>query len=159
MMVTNNMFKVKVTRLDERGHQFLVMIDVNDKFAIDDDSNVSSFAEIEEALIYNAFREYGIVIKDVYWRRDDRIDVFNRSHNTSRPSAMANVKSGHVEFVDTLPASIFPERRVEPRDNYEPISESEQEAFKAALQAGRKPPPVHIGNKTYDTDMMPLGKD
>ena len=114
-------YKFKVLSLDQRGDQFLVMMDVDQST----DNQAEKLADIEGKVILTAKARFEIEVTAVYWR----IDLHGaRVRKTRAP--------GHGQ-VAALPAGNTaleaPPKKAASR--YEPIQDDEVTAFKQALAA------------------------
>ena len=120
-------YKFKVLSLDQRGDQFLVMMDVAPGLG----SQAYKLAEIETLLISSAKSLFSIYVTSVYWRMDNP------------PAAVKAVKA--VNLGISLPTAL--ESQLAPSDffkpavkkpgaqSYDPIHDDEMAAFKLALVA------------------------
>ena len=66
--VLSSAYKFKVLSLDSRGRQFLLMVDLAGH-----DSSTAALAQIESAIAQSAKTRHGIVVKAVYWRRNEQV--------------------------------------------------------------------------------------
>lgn len=123
-------YKFKVLSLDQRGDQFLVMMDVDQST----DNHAEKLAEIEAKIIQTAKARFEIMVTSVYWR----ISV----HGLQAP-ARARPAHEHAQTHHT-PAHPVAARAAEPlqvvakkptASRYEPIQDDEVAAFKNALAA------------------------
>ena len=120
-------YKFKVLSLDQRGDQFLVMMDVAPGLG----SQTYKLTEIETLLISSAKSLFGIYVASVYWRTDNR------------PVAVKAVKA--VNFGVSLPTAlesqlassevVKPAVKQSGAQRYDPIHDDEMAAFKLALVA------------------------
>lgn len=127
-------FKFKVLALDERGRQFLVMVDLAPQLGGD----TSRLSKIESQIIQTAKARYDLVITAVYWRTNDHV-AMGLPKTTATPAVFAAApKAAPVSA-----AAPLPERAAEPAlgapakasGRFEPIQADEVEAFKRALAA------------------------
>jgi hypothetical protein len=103
-------YKFKVLSLDQRGRQFLVMMDLSRELG----SESSRWSEIEVLIAQAAKARYDILVTAVYWRTSDHVVVGNPQRRPALAPAPAR------------PAAA-------PR--FEPIEAEEVAAFKKALNA------------------------
>lgn len=106
-------YKFKVLSLDQRGRQFLVMMDLSRELG----SESSRWSEIEVLIAQAAKARYDILVTAVYWRTSDHVVVGNPQ---KRPAL--------------APVPARPVAAAAPR--FEPIEAEEVAAFKKALNAG-----------------------
>jgi len=113
-------YKFKVLSLDQRGNEFLVMMDLAKTFG----RPTEQLGEIETLIIQNAKARFEITVPAVYWRIDETAVVVK-----PRPAAEA-IPSGPAPLAE---AAAKPVKPAAPR--YEPIQADEVAAFKQALMA------------------------
>ncbi len=120
-------YKFKVLSLDQRGDQFLVMMDVHPSLG----AQVEKLTESEALIVQTAKTLFGMTVTSVYWRLD-----IKPGSVTARPSA---AESRPAELHST--ATIH-EIRKPAAPRYEPIEDDEVHAFKQALVAAAASSPV-----------------
>lgn len=153
--VSSSMYKFKVMNVDERHHRFVVMIDVTKSFQTRRLNRPPSFFDIEAFIKKKAFERYGIGIEGIYWR-------VSHSESPFVPSFLPadSADPPEAEVVRTSPAALSPDVVIEsPQPAAHPfqsISELEKQAFMDAIKRGVSPPPIHVGNEEYQTDLTPL---
>lgn len=154
MEVVANMYRFKVMPVDERHHRFIAMVDVAKSFVAGAQARTKSFAAMEQAMRTAAYQRYGVVIDGIYWRVSDTEEPFERRTRASDPT-----RSGGIEpAVQRAPAttSVPPAAASLARHRYQSVSADERAAFMAALQRGKAPPLVRVGEQEYQSDLMPL---
>ena len=109
-------YKFKVLSLDQRGNEFLVMMDIAKAFG----RPMEQLGEIETLIIQNARARFEITVPAVYWRIDETAIVVK-----PKPAA---------EAAPSGPAPLA-EAPAKPKPRYEPIQADEVAAFKQALMA------------------------
>ena len=125
-------YKFKVLSLDSRGRQYLIMMDIDRRYATD----TGRLAEIEGLIAHNAKSRNDILVTSVYWRVNETVTA-----GLTRVSAPAPLSS-----VPAAPTAAAPKPR------YEPLHADEMAAFKQAL-ASASPAPgargqvVHSGRR------------
>ena len=133
-------FKFKVLALDERGRQFLVMVDLAPQLGGD----TSRLSKIESQIILTAKARYDLVITAVYWRTNDHVAMgLPRSAQTPAVFAADAPKPGKPATpAKSLPAvEPAPQPETAPAamgktgGRFEPIQADEVAAFKRALAA------------------------
>jgi len=134
-------FKFKVLSLDQRGNEFLVMMDLAKAFG----RSSEQLSEIETLIIQNAKARFEITVPAVYWRIDETAIVVK-----PRPAPEA-APSGPAPLVDTAKPAKPPAPR------YEPIQADEVAAFKQALMAASAQGPAagaeaNVKDKDKDKD-------
>jgi hypothetical protein len=150
--VVSQMYRVKVLPSDERAHQFYIMIDVAKSFTVGKRVDINGFSGIEKLISHNTFELFGVAVSGIYWRTDDSVNVFELMSlgKGTRKKMMEEA------FKDTTPESYIVDYRKAPRREFEPLLEDEIAAFRAAIAKGLKPPPLHVGEKEYQSDLAPL---
>lgn len=120
-------YKFKVLSLDQRGDQFLVMMDVAPGLG----GQAGKLTEIETVLISSAKSIYSIYVTSVYWRTDNRAaaphTVNAVNFGVSQPAALDSMPMG-LDASNLVPKKASPQR-------YDPIQDEEMAAFKQALAA------------------------
>ena len=117
-------YKFKVLSLDERGDQFLVMMDVAPGLG----SQAYKLTEIESLLISTAKSLFSIYVTSVYWRMDNRPVAVNAvNFGGGRPTILeSQLLSSDV---------VRPTIKQLGEQRYDPIHDDEMAAFKQALVA------------------------
>lgn len=136
-------YKFRISQVDERGHIYVIMIDVAKQFAVRPGLKIKGFIGIENLIIKTVFDHYAITIKAVYWRTNDEENIFDKM----------SLGIEEDPFHDTIPG--VPKSRQDKID-FQPISSKEHEEFMAAIAMGMRPGPIHVGDKEYYSDIMPL---
>lgn len=144
-------YKFKVLSLDQRGRQFLVMVDLAGRHGTD----TIRLAEIEALIAQSAKARYDILVTAIYWRTNEHVAVgmpapqqgFHGSspapltsgpvplETSSQPAALTAAPSRPVPL-ESRPAPLesgMPPRKAAPR--FEPLQDDEVKAFKKALAA------------------------
>lgn len=141
-------FKFKVLALDERGRQFLVMVDLAPQLGGD----TGRLSKIESQIIQTAKARYDLSITAVYWRTNEHVAVGmprpTRAAGTSAVPTKASVAGAPVFAADAvavkapLPelAPAAPVGKASAR--FEPIQADEVAAFKKALAAASHSTPA-----------------
>ena len=154
--IISSMYKFKAVGLDERQHRFMVVIDVATGFVARSGGKVMRFNEVEKFLGERTFAQYGVRIDAIYWRFHPGISTFVRG---SRPGDTHNKAASVPKPVATpvpAPAQAQPATGTRPVSRHEPVSQAEMQAFEQAIARGVKPPPLHLGNLEYHSDLAPL---
>lgn len=128
-------YKFKVLSLDQRGDQFLVMMDVHPSLG----AQVEKLTESEALIVQTAKTLFGMTVTSVYWRLD-----IKPGSVSARPLAF---ESRPAEQQAMTPRHEIKKPAV-PR--YEPIQDDEVTAFKQALVAAavQNPPLPDANGKT-----------
>ncbi len=143
--VTANTYRFRVMRTDKRGHSFLVMLDMSPSFMASPGGQHSELAATAALLTQNAVTKYGLVVGGVYWRIDETLEV-----------SVANWARTSVPVPLEQPGATAEERRLANIEKYEQVSAEEMAEFEAAWQ---KESAIQIGDRTYSSDLAPLGDD
>lgn len=147
------MYEAQVKRIDERGHCYIVLVNLNRHFKIGKKIRLSGYNDIEEHIKKYAKTRYGIKIDHVYWKSAGPLDLI-----TLWQDAFLH----HSNFADNLfqyKDDVLDQSQLPPwheRTDFGEIQLSEMEAFQRAIHLGSKLPVVHINGKEYDTDIAPL---
>jgi hypothetical protein len=128
--VLSSSYKFKVLSLDQRGRQFLVMVDLAEGAA----SDTRRLAEIEAMVAQSAKARYDILVAAVYWRANEHVAIGDPVHFTSQKPMIS-------QPAPLEPTSRPAELREAPgerptRSRYEPLQPEEVHAFQKALDAG-----------------------
>ncbi|MES2192350.1 MAG: hypothetical protein V4454_19700 [Pseudomonadota bacterium] len=119
-------YKFKVLSLDQRGDQFLVMMDVAPELGRQSDR----LADVESLIVQTAKARFEIVVTSVYWRSDTRAPAYRGLASGHEPAATATA--------DTHAPLNMPVKK--PASRYDPIQDDEVAAFKQALAAASAAP-------------------
>lgn len=122
-------FKFKVLSLDQRGDQFLVMMDVHPGLGL----NEEKLAESEALIVQIASSQFGILVTAVYWRVDVKAEPSASSYSELEtiPTALMSA-----------PAPLTASAKQQGSSRYEPIADDEFNAFKRALAASAAQTPA-----------------
>ncbi len=149
-------YKFKVLSLDQRGHQFMVMVDLAREYG----GETVRLSAIEALIVQTAQARFDIGVTAVYWRISDRVGIAaggscaGRRCRCSRPRPPAapggprrsgpiagaggivsrHARAGCCRAPQTRRWHRPP--RARPAGAFEPIGADEVEAFKQALRAG-----------------------
>lgn len=158
--VLSSSYKFKVLSLDQRGSQFLVMVDLATEY----DASVTRLNEIEAMVVQAAKDRFDIWVTAVYWR------VTSSNALGARPTAPATASAAPQPSTAAAPAAaplIPPRLPATPptppmappaAQRYEPIEADEVAAFKQALQqaAETRTPDGEKGNPQEPRRSGPL---
>ncbi len=141
-------YRFKVLSLDQRGDQFLVMMDVAHSLGRQSDR----LAEIESFVVHTAKARFEIVVTAVYWRSDARTAaavaadrLSDREAMVSAPMPLAVAQAASI--ADRHAPLNMPVKK--PASRYDPIQDDEVTAFKQALaSAAAAPASVDAHGKT-----------
>lgn len=129
--VLSTSYQFKVLSLDQRGDQFLVMMDVAPGLG----GQPEKLTEIETLMISTAKSLFGISVTSVYWRTDNRPAAASAvNFGVSQPAAQESHPMG-------LNAS-QPAPKKFGAQCYDPIHDDEMAAFKQALTAASAQKPA-----------------
>jgi hypothetical protein len=153
--IISGMYKFKAVGLDERQHRFMVVIDVATGFVARRGGKVMRFNEVEKFLSERTFAQYGVRIDSIYWRFHPDVNSFGRGYRASDVAPKPRPAP-----VPAPPPAAAPARPagtgLRPSSRHEPVSEEEMRAFEQAIARGVKPPPLHLGDLEYQSDLAPL---
>ncbi len=134
-------YRFKVVRADKRGHSFVVMVDLSTDFMDGEQGQQRPLMALGDAIRKNALSRYGIGVPAVYWRVNEEIKGFDPSRgDATNPGAAASpeaIRSSNMR-------------------KYERATAQELAAFEAAWQKSSE---LSIGDRTYSSDLAPLGSD
>jgi hypothetical protein len=153
--ILGGMYRYRAMPIDERSHFFIVAVETTKHFVLSKYTATRKLADVEKKLKEHAALNYGVVIDSVYWKANETVDIFEEASRKKLPPARSKktIEELTNSFADTMPM-IYDDVVSE---KYEPLSDDEATAFRAALAKGMRPPPVKINGKEYDTDLAPLG--
>jgi len=121
-------YKFKVLSLDQRGDQFLVMMDVAPGLI----GQADKLIEIETLLISTAKNSFSIYVTSVYWRTDNRPAAANAvNFGVSQPAALESQPAA-LEAAKNAASNATKKPGAQ---RYDPIHDDEMAAFKQALVA------------------------
>jgi hypothetical protein len=150
--IISGMYKFKAVGLDERQHRFMVVIDVATGFVAKRGGAVMRLNEVEKFLSERTFAQYGVRIDAIYWRFHPGINTFVRGYRPG-DARTAAPKATPAPASAAAPAPILARK---PGSRHEPVSQEEMQAFEQAIARGVKPPPLHLGDLEYQSDLAPL---
>jgi hypothetical protein len=138
--VLSSSYKFKVLSLDQRGRQFLVMVDL----AQGASGDTRRLAEIEAMVAQSAKARYDILVSAVYWRANDHVAIGDPAHYStnkpfiSQPAPLEGHSSRPAPLETTSRPAELREAPPEPplRPRLEPLQADEVTAFRQALDAG-----------------------
>jgi hypothetical protein len=139
--ILSGSYKFKVVRADKRGHSFVVMVDLSTDFMDSEQGRQRSLAALGTVIGKNALARYGLGVSAVYWRVNEEL----RGFDPQRAEAVAGPDSGPLS----------PEaKRASNVRRYERATAEELAAFESAWQNSSE---MTIGDRTYSSDLAPLG--
>lgn len=128
--VLSSSYKFKVLSLDQRGRQFLVMVDLAEGAA----SDTRRLSEIEAMVAQSAKARYDILVSAVYWRAHEHVAIGDPAHFTSQRPLISQPAALEPTSRPAELREAPPEPPMRPR--YEPLQPDEVAAFQNALTAG-----------------------
>ena len=139
-------YKFKVLSLDQRGDQFMVMMDVAPGLGNQGDK----LSEIETLLVSTAKSLFSIYVTAVYWRTDSRPAAMNatkasNANNAASPVNPVNFGVSQPAALESQPPSlevVRPAMKQPGAQRYDPIHDDEMAAFKLALVAASASSPA-----------------
>lgn len=130
-------YKFKVLALDERGRQFLVMVDLAPQLGGD----TGQLSKIEAQIVQTAKSRYDLIITSVYWRTNEHVAVGLPPRPGMAPVFASEVATAAAAVPRGAGAASTP-APLGQAGRFEPIQEDEVAAFKQALAAAAQKPPV-----------------
>jgi hypothetical protein len=124
--VLSSSYKFKVLSLDQRGNQFLVMMDVMPTLG----RQPEKLAEVESMIVQTAKARFEILVTSVYWRMSQAVGTTVAGPSSSKDSISAQTQAAASSGRGDPAALKLPSG---PR--YEPLQEDEVAAFTMALAA------------------------
>ncbi len=167
-------YRASVARLDPRGHQYAVMVDMLPASAGRTVDSPGELHAMEARITRTALRRYKIKVAGVYWRVvQEPAQPVAVAAATAAPAAPAATDTPGtapvVPVVAPKPVLLrrktdhpgedgFPDTLVEarPQEDRDAVSADELAAFERALSEGTSPQSVRLGRRTYETDFSPL---
>ena len=170
-------YKFKVLSLDQRGRQFLVMMDLAREYGGD----TARLSEIEALIAQTAKTRYDIAVSAVYWRLNDHVAVgIPQKGLAPRPPSVQPATAAAPLAPAARPAPVVqaaapvaPPRAVAPAampvapsprpaaPRFDPIEADEVAAFKQALASAGRPAaaaapgvPVRSGPSTRSSPLL-----
>ncbi|WP_367849661.1 hypothetical protein [Rhodoferax sp. WC2427] len=156
MEVLSQMYRFKVMPVDDRHHRFIAMVDVAKSFVAGGQARNKSFFAMEQSMRTAAYQRYGVVIDGIYWRVLESEEPFERPARASDPAHHGGTPTAALRARATLAQNSAPPTTPLSRHRYPAVSAEERAAFMAALQRGKAPPRVQVGEQEYMSDLMPL---
>ncbi len=126
-------YKFKVLSLDQRGDQFLVMMDVHPSLG----HQAEKLSEGEALIVQTAKTLFGILVTSVYWRLDMKADPGGLKHAGFEVRAASVTEGTNPGFKKPVV------------QHHEPLQHDELAAFKQALAtaSAQTPAPVDASGK------------
>ena len=140
--IAPNSYRFKVMRTDKRGHCYAIMMDMPSAFMGSAQGQHKQLAEIAALLTQNARTRYGLVVTGMYWRTDETLDVTVAAW-ARPPDAPATVADSAYADLSNI-------------EKYEHATADQLTAFEAEWQKSND---IQVGNRTYSSDLAPLGED
>lgn len=160
MEIVSGMYRYRALPIDDRGHYYVVVIETTRHFVLSKHTSTQKLSQIEVALKSQTFENYGIIVDGVYWKANETIDVFDKALKP-KPSikSQKTIEDLHASFCDTQPMSyetLIDTNEETGEREFDPLTDEEARAFKAALATGLGTYDLKVGGKVYDTDIAPL---
>jgi hypothetical protein len=133
-------YRFKVVRADKRGHSFVVMVDLSTDFMDAEQGQQRPLMALGDAIRKNALSRYGIGVPAVYWRVNEEIKGFEAQQGEQPNPGVATpeaLRSANMR-------------------RYERATSEELAAYESAW---KKSSELAIGDRTYSSDLAPLGTD
>ncbi len=134
-------YRFKVVKADRRGHSFLVMVDLPLELMDSEQGSQRALMGIASQIAKDALGRYGLGVAAVYWRVNEELKMVG-STPASVPLTTAEGTADQVRRSNL--------------HKYERATEQELAAFEAAWKKGSE---LQIGDRTYASDLAPLGDD
>lgn len=133
-------YRFKVVRADKRGHSFVVMVDLSTDFMDGEQGQQRPLMALGDAIRKNALTRYGVGVPAVYWRVNEEIRGFDPERAEAPPVVAATPEATRSSNLR----------------KYERATAQELAAFESAWQKSSE---LSIGDRTYSSDLAPLGSD
>ena len=156
MEVVSHMYRFKVMPVDVRHHRFIAMVDVAKSFVTGVQARPKSFAVMEHTIRTATYQRYGVGIDGIYWRVSETAEPFERDARASDRARSGGFETAALRSPATLVGGEQKPTVTLARHGYQEVSSDERDAFMAALQRGKAPPLVRVGEQEYLSDLMPL---
>ena len=153
LQIISSMYKFRAVPLDSRQHRFMLAFDVISGFVARRSGKVLRLNEVEEFLRERTFSRYGLRIDAIYWRFHPETQVFERGRRAE------DAPSQPIPSVPSQPVAAAPDAGGEPlrpASRHQPVDAEEMRAFEKAIAEGAKPPPLHLGDLEYQSDLAPI---
>lgn len=124
-------YKFKVLSLDQRGRQFLIMMDIAREYGGD----TARLSEIEALIAQTAKARHDIAVNAVYWRLNDHVAVGVPQKAPVAPPVAAAARAA-APAPAAAPAAARPGTAA---PQFDPIEADEVAAFRQALAAAARP--------------------
>jgi len=158
--IISGMYRYRALPIDERGHYYVIVIETTRHFALSKHISTQKLSQIEVTLKSQTFENYGLIVDGVYWKANETIDVFDKALTPKQSiRSQKTIEDLHASFCDTQPMSYDTLLETDPETGkrvFDPLTEDEARAFKAALATGLGTYNLKVGGKVYDTDIAPL---
>lgn len=176
--LTENHYRINAMRVDERGHQYAVLIDLLVSSSGRTADSIGEWHATEAQIGQMAMSRYRIKVGTVYWRFDpdyvfeQRAPAEAAGHAQAEPEAaaapeqapsLAALGTGALAAMLTPRAhrqkvDDFPDTQIDERKHLlDGVSADELMAFEEAIRQGQaNERPLKLGQRTYQTDYMPL---
>ena len=155
--IAPNTYRFKVIRTDKRGHCYVIMFDMAPDFMASELGQHGQLTRLATVLIKNAQTRYGLVVGGVYWRVDETLKA--SVAEWARPTTPAPLAAEPAALPAAPPAAPLaaPKNSAATNiENYERATAEELAEFEAAWQ---KDSDIKIGDRTYNSDLSPLGDE
>ena len=156
MEVVSNMYRFKVMPVDKRHHRFIVTVDVAKSFVTGSQARTKSFAAIEKNMRAAGYERYGVVVDGVYWRVSETEESLEHRTRASDPPRRGGFEAAAQRAPPVMASNSQKPPPALARHRNREVSAKERAAFMAALQRGKTPPLVRVGEQEYLSDVMPL---
>ena len=153
--ISKSAYRYRTLPIDNRAHYFVIMADISSQIVFTNRLKSLKLSEISKMVSTHAFENYGITIESIYWKSNDATESFGKFLLPQLPIQEKINSELRANFSDSLKTKIT--KIKDDSAKYDPLSYDEAIAFRDAIIQGKKPPPLTVGDKEYDTDIAPLG--
>lgn len=153
--VIASMYRFRVVNLDERHHTFVAMIEVSNTFKARLGSKQIEFGAIEEFIRKRTLERYGVVLESIFWRVNETAASFARGTRSGDSARGRSRPAGQPPRTETPDAASSGPARLS-RSDFDPVTPEERAAFQKAIRQGHRPPPLHVGDREYESEQAPL---
>jgi hypothetical protein len=149
--VGGDRYKFKILPIDERNHNFVILVDIVKHFELDELTTSSKLIEMEKALKKESYYNYGVNVHGLYWGAIDGVSIVspaNIDYHINIPREEADLADTSLWVTGDCPQT---------EDFFDNVSLEDKLAFQNAIKNGDASlPPIKNRGKIYNTDLAPF---